>query len=153
MCLLSSCTKQGRNRNIFLRGQINFSWFFSRCEMLFPGRKFPFWLTQNKFQSFLKSEKQKKKKKKRRERSSPHSSCFNFFLHSIFIFQPSLSQFSFFPAPISLFSLPLSFPNRSAEISRSEVSGGHSAPLPPPCYATGEKLHVWPPVIIDKVVY
>ena len=34
---------QGRNRHIFLRGQSHFSWFFPRCEMLFPSRKFPFW--------------------------------------------------------------------------------------------------------------
>ena len=38
---LDSC--QGRKRNIFLRRQSYFFWFFSWREMLFPGRKFPFW--------------------------------------------------------------------------------------------------------------
>ena len=35
---LTPCLLQGRNRHIFLRGQSHFSWFFSRREMLFPGR-------------------------------------------------------------------------------------------------------------------
>ena len=50
----------------------------------------------------------------------------------------SFCNFSLLPFPIfllffppSIFSLPL-FPGRSAEISWSEVSGGHSAPAPLP---------------------
>ena len=35
--------RQGCNRTIFLRGQSNFFLIFSRCEMLFPSRKFPCW--------------------------------------------------------------------------------------------------------------
>ena len=123
---LYSAWNQGRNRNIFVRGQINFSRFFSRREMLFPGRKFPFWLTQNKFQSFRKVKSKKKKKtktkqkKKKKKRFSPH---FVTFPHSIFIFNlpfldfPSfLIHFPFFPC--------LSFPDGSAKISQSEDSGG-----------------------------
>ena len=48
---------------------------------------------------------------------------------SIFNFPPTLFQFSFSISPPFFFSC-LSFSDRSAEISRSEVSG-HSAPCPP----------------------
>ena len=34
---------RGVTRKFFWGGQSNFSWFFSWHEMLFPGRKFPFW--------------------------------------------------------------------------------------------------------------
>ena len=76
----------GLERVIFLRGRGHLSWIFSRREMLFPGRKFPFWLTQNKW--FLKMKSKKKKKK----RSAPR---FVTFPH-IFNFPPSLFHFPFF---------------------------------------------------------
>ena len=47
-------------------------------------------------------------------------------------FPPSLLQFSFFSSQFSPLFPCLFFPNTSAKISRSEVSAGHSAPLPPP---------------------
>ena len=64
---------QGRNRHIFLRGQSHFSWFFSRREMFFPGRKYSHFgtpKTNNKFPSFSKVKSKKKKKKKKKKRSS-----------------------------------------------------------------------------------
>ena len=60
---------QGRNRHIFLRGKAIFP-VFSQCEMFSPGRKFPFWYTQNKFPSF--SEVKSKKKKKKKKKGGPH---------------------------------------------------------------------------------
>ena len=75
---------QGRKRNIFRGGKVIFSWLFSLCEMLFPGRKFPnshFGGPKTNFSGFEKWEEQKKKKK-----SSPH--------------------FVIFPPSISIFHLP-----------------------------------------------
>ena len=92
-------------------------------------------VTQKKFwggQShkwFWKVRSKKKRKKNLKKGSSPH---FVTFPPSIFNFPPSLLQFSFFSSqfsPLFPISLPL-FPGRSAAISWSEVSGGHSAPLP-----------------------
>ena len=69
-------------------------------------------------------------------------------------FQKWILQFSFFSSqflPLSLFSLPLFSRYTSAKISRSEVSGVHSAPLPPACYArmANEKgSGVWPQIYL-----
>ena len=91
---------RGVTGKFFWGGQIHFSWFFSRHEMLFPGRKFPFWLTQNKFQSFWKVKSKKKK-------SPLLIFILVTFRHSIFIFPPFLSwfpsfllHFPFFPASL-----------------------------------------------------
>ena len=78
----------------------------------------------------LKSDKQKRKRRRRRKKKVLSSFCdfstfhfqfytfpFTIFLIFFYIFTP----FPFFPC--------LFFPGRLAEISRSEVSGGHSAPL------------------------
>ena len=103
---------QGRNRENFFFSEGAKSFFlifFPRCEMLFPGRKFPLWYTHNKFSGFEKSknEKQKKKKKKKRkkERSSTHYSFCIFFTFPSTIFLLFFSIFtpfhfflaSFFP--------------------------------------------------------
>ena len=85
----------------------------------------------------FKSEKQKKRKK-------VLTSFYNIFL-LLFQFSTFSSQFSllfpFFPC--------LFFPDTSAKISRSQVSGGHSAPLPvtplvtpPPCAHTPHQGHL-----------
>ena len=72
------------------------------------------------------------KKKKKKKRSSP---LFIAFPTSVSNFSPSLLQFSFFSSqfspPFPLFPL-FFFPNTSAKISRSEVSGGAVCPPPPP---------------------
>ena len=123
---------QGRNRHIFLSGQSHFSWFFSWHEMLFPSRKCPFWYTKQI--SIFKSEKQKKKKKKK---SSPLFFCnfsyfhfqFSTFSFTIFLlFSSIFTPFPFFPC--------LFFPDTSAKISWSEVSGGNSVPPPSPSPVT-----------------
>ena len=106
-------SKQGHNRKIFLRGKVIFPDFFPGVKCFFPSRKFSFWYTQNKFLPFWKVRCKKKKK------TSPHFGTLFLIPFSIFLL--------FFPPPFSVFSLPL-FPGRSAEISQSEVSGGHSAP-------------------------
>ena len=115
--------------------------------MLFPGRN------QNKFPSFSKVKSKKKKKKK-----GPHIffRTFSYFHFQFFLFLTFPLPFSFFSSqflplspclPFTIFLLFISiftpfplfpslfFPDTSAKISRSEVSGGHSAPHPP-CYAT-----------------
>ena len=78
--------------------------------------------------------KAKKKKKKKKKKASPH---FVTFPPSFFNFPPSLLQFSFFSSQFSPLFPCLFFPDTSAKISRSEVSGGTLPPAPPPaCYAT-----------------
>ena len=119
----SETTKQGRNRKIFLRGQRQFSWYF-------PGRKFPFWYTQNKFYR-LKSEKQKKKKKKKKK--VPSSLLWNFSQLPFFHF-----QFSFFSSPLHFFPSHL-FPVGQQKFP-GQKSLGALCPLPPACYATATKL-------------
>ena len=115
--------------------------FFSWREMLFAGRKFPFWLTKNKFQWLLKlkskqtnkqtnkqikqnKNKTKQKKPKNKTKEGPH---FVTFLLTFSIF-----HLPFFNFPSFFLASP--FPVRSAEISRSEVSDGHSPSPAPPCY-------------------
>ena len=98
--------------------------------MLFPGKKIPILVYSKHISVIFKSEKKKK---------SPH--FFYNFPTSIFIFPPSLLQFPFFS---SQFFTPFPFfPDTSAKISRSEVSGGTLPPLPlpsPACYATGLRM-------------
>ena len=73
----------------------------------------------------VKSKKKKKKKKKK----SPLLFLqlfllqFQIFILTFFNFPSFLLHFPYFPC--------LSFPHTSAEISRSGVCGGHSAPMPP----------------------
>ena len=80
--------------------------------MFFPGRKFPFWYTQNKFPSFLKVKRKKrrrrrrskKKKKKKKKKKGPHLFLYlyNFsYPTSISNFPSSLLQFSFFSSQFS----------------------------------------------------
>ena len=100
-----------------------------------------FFPVENSHFGRLKSEKHKK-------RSSPlvftTFSLFITFLLSFLPFPLFHLPFYNFPSfflnfhPFSLFSLPL-FPDTSAKISRSEVSGGTLPPAPPPaCYATAQ---------------
>ena len=96
--------------------------------MFFPGRKFPFWYTQNKITVVFKTEKQKKKKKKR---SSP---LFTTFPTSISNFPPSLLQFYNFPS--YLFSIfthsPFFSPIHQSKNFPVRSLWRHSAPFPPP---------------------
>ena len=99
----------------------------------FPVENFHFGRLKANFSGFEKWQAKKKKK-----RSSPHfitfpPYIFNFptFLFTIFLFLLNFHPFPFFPC--------LFFPGRSAEISRSEVSGGT---FPPTCYATDSQIHI-----------
>ena len=112
---------QERNRKFFLRGQRHFFWFFflPGVKCFFPVENYHFGRPKTNFNGF---EKWKKK---------VLSSFCNF---PSFHFQLLFLQFSFFsspPFPPFPFFPCLLFPDRSVEISRSEVSGGHSAPSPP----------------------
>ena len=100
-CTHFSPFTQGCNRNNFLRGLINFSWFFSWREMLFPGSKFPFWLTQNKqILVVLKSEKREGKKNLKKKILSSFFNLFSFYFStfpfSIFLLFCSISLASLF---------------------------------------------------------
>ena len=97
---------QERNRNIFLKGQTHFSWFFSLSEMLFPVENFHFGRPKTNFSGL-------KKKKKKKKKSSPHFVNFYtfHFQFSTFPFTIFLLLFFFFFFfnfhPFSLFPLPL----------------------------------------------
>ena len=82
----------------------------------------------------MKSKKKKKKKK-------VLTSFSNVFLLPFPIFHLFFSIFTPFPF------FPCLFSPDTSEISRSEVSGGHSAPLPPACYATA------PTVILNPTLH
>ena len=113
--------------------------FFPAWDALFPVENFHFGTPKTNFSHFQKR-KAKKKKKKKKKRSSPHFAIFieNWKAkkknkQTKGLFPPSIFNFPSFLLPFSIFSFPL-FPGRSAGISQSEVSGGHSAP--PACYTT-----------------
>ena len=107
---------------LFWGGKLIFPDFFPDMKCFFPVENFRFGWPKINFGRF---EKWKGKKK----RSSP---CFVTFPHSIFIFLLPFLNFPSFLLHFLFFPCHL-FPGTSAETSRSEVSGGHSALLPPPC--------------------
>ena len=86
----------------------------------------------------MKRKERKKERRRRRKKSSPHFGAFPsfHFQFSTFPFTIFLLFFSILP-PFPFFPC-LFFPGRSAEMSRSEVSG-ELCPPPPTCYATGCK--------------
>ena len=99
--------------------------------MFFPGSKFPFWYTQNKFPSFSKVKAKKKKKSKKK---CPHLFLLVFLLsfpicHFPFtIFLLFFSIFTTFP----FFSLPPFFPIRKQTFPGQKSLGGTLPPLLPP---------------------
>ena len=132
--MLYSSFLQGHNRNIFLRGQSNFSWFFfPGVKCFFPVENFHFRRPKTNFSGFEKW-KAKKKNKKKKKKGVLSSNFSNFhFQFSTFPFTIFLLFFSIF-TPFPFFPC-LFFPARSAKISRSEVSGT-LPPCRPTCYAT-----------------
>ena len=120
---------RGVTGKIFLRGQSHFSWFFSQREMLFPGRKFPFWWTKNKFMWFWKVRSKKNQKKK----SSPHSVTFPPSILPFAIFRLPFFDFPSFLVHFPFFSLPLFFLLCQQKFPGQKSLG---ATLPPACYAT-----------------
>ena len=110
--------------------------------IFFPVENFHFGRPKTNFRRLEKWNAKKKKKKKK-----DSFLVFKLFPPSIFTFPFTIFVllFSIFPF---FFSSCLFFPGRSAEISRSEVSGGggHSVPTPPPCYATS-----WMPMILTPI--
>ena len=129
----AECTfPQGHNRHIFLRGQSHFSWFFSRHEMLFLGRKFPFGRPKTNFRHF---QKWKAKKKKRSSTIFklylvlfllPFS--FSTFHISIFLLSSQYSQY----LPLFPFFLVSFFPIHQQKFPGQKSLGGHSSPFPQP---------------------
>ena len=121
--------EQERNRHIFLRGKVIFPDFFPGVKCFFPVENSHFDRPKTNFRRYQKW-KAKKKKKKR----GPHLflelillpfPIFTFPFTIFLLFFSIFTPFPFFPC--------LFFPDTSAKISRSEVSGGT---LPPACYAT-----------------
>ena len=90
---------QGRNRKIFLKGQINFSWFFSSMKCFFPVENSHFGWPKTNFSHFEKV-KSKKKKSPPHKLTCPHYT-FHFY-HLPFLDFPSfLLHFPFFPCLFS----------------------------------------------------
>ena len=85
----------------FWGSKVIFSWIFSRREMLFPGRKFPFWYIVDPWK--VKSKKKKKKKKKGLSSFANFPSfhfqlsTFLFIVPSFLLHFPPFSLASFFP--------------------------------------------------------
>ena len=118
MLIEVSAPGRGVTGIFFLRGQSQCSWFFSRCEMLFPGRNFYFGRPKTNFSGFQKWEKKKK----------VLSSFCNFYT---FHFQYPIFPFTIF----LLFSIFTPFPIFPCLFfPRSEVSGARAlgALCPPP---------------------
>ena len=111
----------------FWGGKVNFPDFFPGVKCFFPIENSHFGRPKTNFCRFQKWKAKKKKKKVLTSFSDVFLLPFPIFHLFFSIFTP----FPFFPC--------LFFPDTSAKISRSEASGGHSAPLPPACYATGPK--------------
>ena len=105
----------------------------------FPLENSHFGRPKTNFRRFQKWKAKKKKKKKK----GPHlfSDVFLLPFPNFHLFFSIFTPFLFFPC--------LFFPNTSAKISRSEVSGGTLPPCPPPpaCYATDHMT-----LIIEKSV-
>ena len=106
------------HREFFLKGQSHFPEFF-------PGRKFPFWYTQNKFLWFWKVKSKKKKK--------VLSSFWNF---SLLPFSISTFPFTIFLLFLSIFpSFPffpcLFFPGGQQKFSGQKSLEGTLPPPPP----------------------
>ena len=120
VCFVRTVVVRGKRGKFFRVGNIIFPDFFPQREMLFPGRKFPFGRPKINFNGFQKWKERGKKTKKKKPLLIlelfllPFPPC-------LFNFPSFLLHFPFFPC--------LSFPDRSAEISWSEVLG---VTLPPP---------------------
>ena len=116
MVTSKSASIQGRDRKNFLRGRSQSQRFFSRREMLFPGRKFPFLVDQKHILVVSKSH------------------YFVTFPPSIFNFPSSLLQFSFFSSqfsPIFPFFLPSFFLVGQQKFLGQKSLVGTLPPLPP----------------------
>ena len=98
--------------------------------MFFPGRRLPFWYTQNKFPSFSEKKKKQQQKNKKTKKKGPHL----FYNFSHFCFQFSMFPFTIFFLFFSIFT-PFPLPPFSRNVSKNfPVSGlwGALCPLPPP---------------------
>ena len=112
----SECFIQGHNRHIFLKGQSNFSWFFSRLKMFFPVENSHFGRSKTNFRHFQKWKAKKKKKK-----SSPlfwkfsyfHFQFYTFPFTIFLLFFPSFTHFPFFSLPLFSWYVSKNFPIRS----------------------------------------
>ena len=127
-------------RNIFQRGQSHFSWSFPGMKCFFPVENSHFGRPETNFSGFEKWKAQKQKQKRKKVLSSFWFCNFSLFLlpFSIFITFPFSSFLFFFLLHFPFFPC-LFFSERSAEISRSEASGGSA---PPACYATALSVSV-----------
>ena len=134
--------RQGRNRHIFLRGQcqfyVIFPDFFPGVKCYIPVENSNFGRPKTNFRRFQKWKENKKM-------------VLTFFYNfSYFNFQFSTFPFTIFLLFLSIltpfsFLLASFFPDTSAQIFQvKSLWGGHSAPLPPACYAIGRKAYEYP---------
>ena len=120
----------------FWGGKVIFPDFFPGVKCFFPVENSHFGRPKTNFRRFQKWKAKKKKKKK------VLTSFSDVFLLPFPIFHLFFSIFTPFPFFPCLF-----FPDTSANISRSEVSGGALCPPcpppPPACYATATTIWIW----------
>ena len=123
---------RGVTGTFFWGCKVIFPEFFPGVKCFFPVENSHFGRPKTNFRRF-QSEKKRKEEEEEEEEKKRASTLFITFPTSIFIFQrSSLFQFSFFSSqfsPLFPFFPCLFFPDTSAKISRSKVSGGT---LPPP---------------------
>ena len=141
----------------FWGGKVIFPDSFPGVKWFLPVKISHFGRSKTNFCRFQmwKAQKIKSTKKKKRERKSS-SPLFITFPTSISNFPPSLlqfSQFSFFSSqfsPLFPFFPCLFFPNTSAKLSRSEISGGALCPPAPRllrhCMQGSSQWYIWAPL-------
>ena len=130
----------------FWGGKVIFPDFLSLHEMLFPGKKIPFWYKQ--ISVVLKSEKQKKKTNKNMVLLT-NCYFYNYFLLPFQIFQFPFYNFSSFLLNFHPFFLAPFFPIRQQEFPGQKSLGAlcPPAPCPPPVTPLASAFcnyeHVW----------
>ena len=133
VCFVEKSTVTGI---FFWGGQSN----FSRREMPFPGTKFPFWYTQNKFSRFEKWKAKNKNKNKKKKSPLP---IFELSLLPFSIFHLPFYNFLLFFSISSLFHLPF-FPVGQHKFPGHKSLRGTLPPsLPLACYATEWVIRNW----------
>ena len=155
-CFCKNKGARGVTGIFFWGGKVIFPDFFPGVKCFFPVESSHFGRPKTNFRRFQKWKQKKnktKQKKKKKKRSLP---LFMTFPTSISNFPPSLFPFSFFSPqfsplfpfyPYLFFSryITKNFPVRS-------LWGGHSAPLPPACYATEGGAHWGCPHLIVPLI-
>ena len=137
LCWIKSRVRdRGVTGIFFWGGKVIFPDFFPGVKCFFPVENSHFGRPKTNFRRFQKWKAKKKKKKKKKKVLTSFSAVFLLPFPIFHLFFSIFTPFPFFPC--------LFFPDTSAKISRSEVSGGALCPpCPPACYATGPRHSVY----------